>query len=478
MRILFLNPPLPDGEIFMKELGRCGRKSVGGETWPQTGLAYLAAIALRSGHEARLIDAMAEGLTQKQAEGRIAEWKPDWVIAGTTTPTFRKDAAYLRELKRKHGWIVGFTGTHVTALPAESLLESGADFVFVGEAELALERILDRPREEWTSVPGMCVNVEGRAELGPPTELVDDLDYLPYPARHLTPYRDYKMPFSQGEPFATVIPSRGCPYPCTFCRAGTVWGVNIRTRSVDNLMGELLDLRDNLGINFFAFMTDTFTLRPSWVKEVMRAMRPHGFRWVCNSRVDTINDDLAREMKASGCELISFGVESGNPEILESTKKGITLDQVREGVGAAKRAGILTFCYFIIGLPGETEETIQDTINFARELDPDYCNFHVATPFPGTELYEQAKREGWLVHEDWDQYEEMGSAVIRTPTLSPEAAMLAQTRATRAIYLRPRRILKELGRIRSAKDLALRTKAAFRLLGVTRGEAAPVADLE
>ncbi|MCA9429339.1 MAG: radical SAM protein, partial [Candidatus Omnitrophica bacterium] len=196
------------------------------------------------------------------------------------------------------------------------------------------------------------------------------------------------------------------------------------------------------------------------------------------SRVDTINDDLARAMKEAGCELISFGVESGNPEILESTKKGITLDQVREGVGAAKRAGIMTFCYFIIGLPGETEETIQDTIDFAKELDPDYCNFHVATPFPGTELYEQAKREGWLVHEDWDQYEEMGSAVMKTPSLSPEAAMRAQTRATRAIYLRPKRIVKELGRMRSMKDVMIRSKAALRLLGVTQGEPPAVSEVE
>jgi radical SAM superfamily enzyme YgiQ (UPF0313 family) len=469
MRILFLNPPLPDGDIYMKELGRCGRKSVGGETWPQTGLAYLAAVVLREGHEAAIIDSMAEGLSQPETERRIAAWNPDWVIAGTTTPTFRQDATYLRGLKERHGWTLGFTGTHPTALPKESLLESDADFVLVGEAELTLKRMLNRPREEWTQIPGTCVRIEGQPVLGPPTELSENLDDFPYPARHLTPHHLYTMPFSRGEPFATVIPSRGCPYPCTFCRAGTVWGVNIRTRSVENLMGELRDLRDNLGIRFFAFMTDTFTLRRSWVMKVMQAMRGEGFRWVCNSRVDTIDLELAREMKASGCELISFGVESGNPEILESTKKGITLDQVRTGIAAAKQAGILTFCYFIIGMPGETEETIEDTIRFAKELDPDYVNFHVAIPFPGTELYEMSKKNGWLVHEEWDQYEEMGSAVLRTPQLSPEKAMLAQQRATRAVYLQPRRVLKELGRLRSFADFKLRAKAGLRLLGVTQG---------
>jgi radical SAM superfamily enzyme YgiQ (UPF0313 family) len=468
MRVLFLNPPLPDGDIFMKELGRCGRRSVGGETWPQTGLSYLAAVALKGGHEAAIIDAMAEGLTQEQAEARVVAWNPDLLIAGTTTPTFRQDARYLKALKERHGFTIGFTGTHVTALPKESLLEANADFVMVGEAELTLERMLERPRGEWRDIPGSCVNIAGEAVLGPPTELIERLDDLPYPARHLTPYHLYKMPFSRGEPFATVIPSRGCPYPCTFCRAGTVWGTGIRTRSVENLLGELLDMRDNLGIKFFAFMTDTFTLKHSWVKQVMEGIRPHGFRWVCNSRVDTINYELAREMKASGCELISFGVESGNAKILESSKKGITLDQIREGIGATKRAGILTFAYFIIGLPGETPETIEDTIRFAKELDPDYCNFHVATPFPGTELYEMAKQNGWLVHEDWEKYEEMGSGVMRTPDLTPEMAMAAQKRATRSVYLRPKRILRELARLRSFQDFKLRAQAGLRLLGVTQ----------
>jgi radical SAM superfamily enzyme YgiQ (UPF0313 family) len=476
MRILFLNPPLPDGDIYMKELGRCGRRSVGGETWPQTGLAYLAAVALRAGHEASILDGMAEGLSQAEAESRIAAWTPDWVIAGTTTPTFNQDAAYLRGLKERHGWTTGLTGTHVTALPKESLAEANSDFVFVGEAELSLERMLASPREEWTQIPGTCVNVGGEAVLGPPTQLVDDLDYLPYPARNLTPYQLYTMPFSRGEPFATVIPSRGCPYPCTFCRAGTVWGENIRTRSVENLMGELTHLRDELGIRFFAFMTDTFTLRPSWVHDVMKAMQGQGFRFVCNSRVDTITPALAKEMKAAGCELISFGVESGNPAILESTKKGITLDQVREGIAATKKAGILTFCYFIIGMPGETEETINDTIRFAKELDPDYCNFHVAIPFPGTELYEMAKKNDWLVHENWEQYEEMGSAVLTTPQLSPEAAMRAQQRATREVYLRPRRVFKELKRIRSFADFKLRAKAGLRLLGVTQAKSTAMID--
>ncbi len=203
----------------------------------------------------------------------------------------------------------------------------------------------------------------------------------------------------------------------------------------------------------------------------MEAMRPHGFRWVCNSRVDTINYELATEMKASGCELVSFGVESGNEGVLESSKKGITLNQIREGIAATKRAGILTFAYFIIGLPGETPETIEDTIRFAKEIDPDYCNFHIAIPFPGTELYSEAKRNGWLLHEDWEKYEEMGSAVLKTPFLSPEMAIKAQRRATRSLYLRPKRILAELRRLRSPHDLWIRTRAALRLLGVTQPKA-------
>src|SRR5208283_3096165 len=156
--------------------------------------------------------------------------------------------------------------------------------------------------------------------------------------------------------------------------------------------------------------------------------------WIGNSRVDTISLELLKKMQQSGCQLLSFGMESGNQQILDSSKKHINLKQTVQGIQWAKQAGILTFGYFIVGLPGETWDTIKESIAFAKEADPDYVNFHVATPFPGTELYEIAKRNNWLITDDWSQYEEEGSAVMRTEHLSPEELVKAQKMAMRAFY--------------------------------------------
>ena len=471
MKIFFLNPPFLSGDLYMKEVGRCGRRAVAGELWPQTGLAYLAAVALELNCDVQLRDAMASRIPLQKLEQIVADFQPDLVIANTTTPTFRNDAEVLRILKQRSPAVYAFTGTHVSALPEESLKNSSADLVFVNEAESTLEEVI-RKWDHWSDIPGLAYRENGKIIVTSACPYIRDLDSLPCPARELLPNDKYRMPFFENESYATLIPTRGCPWKCTFCRAGRVWGTRVRTRSPENVAGEIRRIRDDLNIRNVVFMTDSLTLDKKWINAFLDLILKENleFRWICNSRVDAVTPEMLKKMKQAGCLLVSYGVESGSPEILEASKKKITLEQSRDAVKWTKEAGILCMAYFILGLPGETRETIEKTIRFARELNPDYVNFHVATPFPGTELYEIARENGWLVSEDWTDYEEEGSAVIRTEDLSADELVEAQKRAMRSFYLRPGRIIRELASIRNMEQLKARAKAGISLFTTLIGK--------
>ncbi|MCX7918574.1 MAG: B12-binding domain-containing radical SAM protein [bacterium] len=470
MKILLLNPPHLSGTIYMKELGRCGRKSIAGELWPQTGLAYLAAVLLQSGHDCKILDAMAEGITIIELQHQINRFAPELIVIHTTTPTFNNDAAVIEFISKSQPQDsklkLGFTGTHVTVLPYESLAASVADFILIGEAEYTLLELANEFNADWSKISGLAFrDKSGQIQINSRRPLISDLDTIPFPARHLLPNQKYRMPFFDGEPFVTIIPSRGCPYQCTFCRAGAVWGEKIRLRSVQNVCDEIELVINQYNIRNIVFMTDALTLKKSWTVELcnMIQMRKLNFRWIGNSRVDTVDFEMLKLMHAAGCELISYGIESGNQEILDRAKKRITLAQAEQAIRWTKEAGILAFAYFIIGLPGETWETIDQSISFAKKLDPDYVNFHIATPFPGTELYQIAKDNHWLITDDWSQFEEEGSAVMRTEHLTASDLIQAQKKAMRQFYFRPRQFGREIMRIRNVKDLKKKIHAGLKV---------------
>ena len=467
MKILILNPPMKNGLIYMKELGRCGRKSVAGEVWPQTGLAYIAAVLRQDGHEIMFLDAMAMGFDIGQCIYKIAAFKPEIAILHATTPTFKNDAEVLDLIRKRTGAVCGLVGTHPTALPEESLLQSPADFVVVSEAEFTLRDFCQNFKNDWIQIPGLAFRRDGKILRSPARPLFMDLNQLPFPARDLMPVERYTMPFFGDAPFVTVIPSRGCPFQCTFCRAGMVWGESTRHRTPDNICDELEEIISKYGIRNVVMMTDTLTIKLDWTEALVRRIidRNIKIRWIGNSRVDTVNLELLKLMRQSGCEVLSFGIESGNQEILNQSRKNIDLEQTVQTIRWAKEAGITTFGYFIVGLPGETWDTINESIQFAIKANPDYVNFHVATPFPGTELYNLAKKNNWLTTDDWSQYEEEGSAVMRTEHLSPEDLVKAQKKAMRAFYLRPSKIGQEiLNAIQSPHMMRSKIKAALKVI--------------
>jgi radical SAM superfamily enzyme YgiQ (UPF0313 family) len=486
MNVLFLNPPSLKNEIFMKEIGRCGRKSVAGELWPQTGLAYLAAITIQSGHKAKIIDAMATQISLNNLIEVIQKEKFDLIIVHSSTPTFNNDIKIISEIKKITNSLIGFTGTHTTVLPEESLRQSEADFILVGEAESTLKELLDilnnyqfgkndsSKSQHFTDslidklklINGLAIKLNNEVIITPPREIYPDLDSFPFPVRELLPNAKYTMPFFDRKPFVTIIPSRGCPFKCTFCRAGKVWGVKPRFRTPSNIVAEIKDVIYKLNIRNIVFMTDALTLKRDWTIALLNEILKENlsFRWICNSRVDTVDKEMLNLMKKAGCELISYGVESGDQSILDKAKKNIKLEDSIKAMELTRQAGILSLAYFIIGLPGETEETIKKTIRFAKKINPDYVNFHIATPFPGTEFYDYAKNNNLLISNNWDDYEEEGSAVIRTETMTPEQLVKYQKYAMNSFYLRPKYILKELLSIKSLSDLLAKIRAGINVI--------------
>ena len=476
MKVLLLNPSHLRGIRYMKELGRCGRKNVAGETWPQTGLAYLAAMVEKDGHKARIIDAMTVGMTIEELEREVTGFAPDLIVAEVSTPTFRNDAKVMRRLKAlRPDAVTSMAGTHVSALPEESLRESGVDLLLINEAEATISELcallseypdISRHKDALGKIAGLAFMNDEECVITPDRGYVKDLNALPFPARHLLPNESYKMPFFEDKPFVTLIPTRGCPWKCTFCRAGSVWGRAVRTRCPENVIEEIRQVKSDFAITSIVFMTDSLTLNKRWAKEFFEALaEAHlGVEWICNSRVDAVDVEMLDLMKRAGCTLISYGIESGSQAILDAVKKEISLEQAAEAIRLTRKAGITAMAYFIIGLPGETWDTIEQTLQFAEQIDTDYVNFHIATPFPGTEFYETAKKNGWLTSENWEDYEEEGSAVVRTEALSTDDLKRAQKMAMRKFYLRPSRLMREILRTKSTKEFMAKLNAGKSIL--------------
>lgn len=465
MKILLLNPPSLKGNLYMKELGRCGRKSVAGEVWPQTGLAYIAAVLKQNNHEVSILDAMAENISVKQTVSSIKKFRPKMVILSTSTPTFKNDSKVIEIIKENYQSLIGLVGTHTSVLPEESLKETNADFVLVNEVEYTLLDLINNINDSWKKIKGLCYKkkiIKCNTKRIP----VKNLDTLPFPTRNLLPNNKYRMVLTRGKPFATIISSRGCPYKCTFCRTGSVWGDKTRHRSPENIVSEIMNIKKQFGINYFVFMTDTFTVNKKWVIELCNKIIQinKGIKWLCNSRVDTIDKEMLIKMKQAGCISISYGIESGSQKILDLSRKNIKIQDSISAVKMTKEVGISVFAYFILGLPGETKETINQTISFASNLDPEYANFHIATPFPGTEFYKAAIKNKWLVSEDWNQFEEEGSAVISTENISSQELVEAQKKAMRKFYLRPNKIIKTASDIKNLKDLESKIITGLKLV--------------
>jgi hopanoid biosynthesis associated radical SAM protein HpnJ len=451
MRTLFLNPPSFEGFDGSAGSRYQARREIR-SFWYPTWLAYPAGM-VEHGH---LLDASARDLDVEEVIRQAHDY--DLIILHTSTPTLANDARVAESLKEHFPQLlVGFVGSHPTVLPEATLSGAKAvDFVAIGEFDYTIAEIARGTAFE--KVDGIAYRSNGNLLRTPPRPFIEDLDALPFVtevyARDLNP-EDYFIGYLQ-HPYISLYAGRGCRSRCTFCLwPQTISGHNYRVRSPENLYEEMVRARQLFPhVKEYFFDDDTFTDNPK-LTEIARYMGRLGVAWSCNARVSVPKESL-RVLKENGLRLLVVGFESGNQKILNNIRKGVRLDQARAFVKAAKELGILIHGTFVLGLPGESAETIEETIQFAKELDPYSLQVSLAAPYPGTELYEQAKREGWLVKEgDRLVREGIQDAVLSYGNLSAEEVFGALDRFYRAFYLRPRPLMRILG------DM-LRDRALFR----------------
>ncbi len=436
-RVLFLNPPSYkgfDGGAGSRYQARREIRSF----WYPTWLAQAAALCPGS----RLVDAPPHDISAKEVIDIAKDF--DMVVIFTSTAGFRNDSLLAENLKDTYpNILIGMVGPHVTALPKESLEEARAvDFVAIGEFDYTILDIAKGMR--LSDVKGIAYRRGKEIVINPKREFIQDMDSLP---SVLDVYkRDLKIEnYFIGyllHPYLSLYTGRGCPGRCTFCLwPQTIAGRRYRKRSPRVVIEEMKRAKEMFPqVKEFFFDDDTFTADFKRAEEIAKGLGKLGITWSCSSRANVPERTLS-VMKENGLRLLMVGVESGSDEILKNIKKGITTEQIRRFMKSCKKLGISVHATFVLGLPGETRETIEKSIEFAKEIDPDTIQVSIATPYPGTELYEEAKRNGWLVSED------VVSDGIQIPALeyenlSKEEIFLAVERFYNRFYFRPKPILR------------------------------------
>jgi len=453
MRIYLVNPPAPDGVKMVRE-GRCmQRKGAWTAVWAPISLATMGAILEKEGFQVKLSDCIVENIDFKKLKDTMRQWRPQLVIINTATPSIESDlkvAAVAKSVDRRI-LTVAF-GIHVTALPEETLkMAKDLDLVVRGEPEETVKEItvcLNRGGN-FENIKGISFRKEGQIIHREDRALMQNLDQLPFPAWHLADISRYTLPFIN-KPFLLVDTGRGCPYLCAFCSAATYYGHQVRLRSVKNLVDELAYMKEEFKVDEFLFWTESFTLNKDYAKAVCQEIIKRNLKisFVCNSRVTGIDEELLGLLKKAGGWMIGYGVESGSQMILDRANKKTTLEEIRKAVKTAKEAGLEVTGHVIFGLPGETKETMAETLNFCLEIDLDFAQFYCAVPFPGSRFYQEALNNHWITDFSWPYFEQ-NFCVLNYPQLSPQEIMNFRRKAFRKFYLRPKMMIKALRKINS-----------------------------
>jgi radical SAM superfamily enzyme YgiQ (UPF0313 family) len=465
--VLLVNPPTPDGALWIRTQHRVGRRTRENMVWPQVSLAQMAAILVPT-YTIKIIDANAERMSWKEFETLLDKYQPKYYLTQLTAPTLQNDM-YGVFLARARGAKTIAFGTHITPIPVETMTSFPAlDFGLVGEPDLGLRDLIDHlegnlknrpevvetliakhdPNYKFALNEDGSVNMHGikglvwrkgeQIILNLPRPFIADLDDLPIPLHHLLPWDKYRMPLIHG-PFTFIVTSRGCTAGCIYCIKHVSYQYSVRLRSPEKILEELWVLK-KMGINNVNMYADLFTANREQVLGLCKLMIESGInmKWTCNSRVDYVDEEMLQMMAKAGCYFMTWGIESGSEQVLRHAHKGAYPDTALRALTWSHKAGIKNWGYFIIGLPTETEETIQQTIAFSKKLPLDIALFHVAAPYPGTPFFFEVVREGWFrPGTRWEQVDMDKGTVLDYPGLPAERLLYWQKRAWREWAFRP-----------------------------------------
>lgn len=453
MRVIFLNPSF---KFKISRDSRWPEHTKSGTLYYCYWLAYSSGVLMQeSDHKVLLLDAIAKNWAFEHTLKKIEKFKPDLVVIETTTPTFNSDARFAEKLKERVDCKICFVGTHVSALPEESLKEAEAvDFIVRKEYDYTILDLANtlETKKDLNKVLGISYRKGRKIVHNPDRPLIKDLDILPFVSKVYKKFldvRDYRYALAQ-HPMIQIWSSRGCPNRCIFCQYPQVFSnYKFRARSPENFVDELEWIKENLPeVKEIFVEDDTLTVDKERVSKICDLIikRNLNITWSANVRAD-IPYDLLKKMKRSGCRILIVGYESGNQEILNRIKKGITIQQAEKFTKDAKKAGLKIFGCFMIGLPGDTKETVEQTFKFAKKLNPDMAFFQQAVPFPGTEFYEWCNKNGYLLAKSWEDWlDENGQLdfIVSYPNLSNEEIKKLRDRLTVSFYLSPKHLWQEL----------------------------------
>jgi len=390
------------------------------------GLGYLGAILKKDGHNCVILSGEV-GITKKIKHQKVVlkegeddfnslKYNCEWSIfteklfrllknfeaeiVCITVPTVKYDVALeISQLIKKYNnnikIVVG--GPHPTIVPDDFSNIPEIDFIVTGEGEITISELvkaIEGNKKDFSKIKGLIYKKNGISVHNPKRQYIQNLDSLPFPDWSML-YEREKVPRNL---LGHIISSRGCPYQCIFCASKKIWGIETRYRSPKNIFDEMKEKNLKYGVDLFNFNDDSFTLGPKRVITLCNLLIKSGLNisWKCDTRVNLVTYELLKKMKDAGCVHISMGIECGNDKMLHYIKKGITIDQVIKAFSIANKLGITTMAYFMMGFPNETKSDILDAVKLMKKIKPSHPCWSIATPYPGTELYDMCKKEGLI----------------------------------------------------------------------------------
>ena len=412
--------------------------------FPPLGLGYLAAVLEKNQFKVDVIDCQASYLTYDDFKQELSKRQSNLVGITSTTRLYNSALEIARIAKEVHPeCLTVLGGSHATFWDENALNECPQlDMIVRKEGENTFLELVQRI-EAGASIYdllGTTVRKDGKIIRNPDRPYIEDLDSLPFPARHLWPLENLR----KIEDVFYLTTTRGCIYWCEFCAAVRMFGRRYRMRSIKNVVDEIEYLHKTYCATQFTFCDDAFTVDKARTEELCKEIKKRGLdiKWNCGTRVDMVTKELLITMKDSGCVSVWFGVESGSQHVLDEMKKGISTEQTIKTIGWVRELGLKPVPNVLLGFPGETKESALRTIKFTQKISPDdVAYYNIATPLPGTPLFDRVKEKGWLISTDFDKYD-CKTPVFETPMLTTKDLEKLYAKAFRSFYLRPTFIIR------------------------------------
>ena len=459
MKVLVTNPPWPGPGYGARSDVRWPHKRSDKFIEYPIYLAYVVAVLEKAGMEVEFIDAVVEEMSIPDFSDAAAKINPHMVVIECSTPSIEYDLLTAKSVKeRMSNVFTVLVGSHPTFFHREIMKENEQiDAICRGEFDLTVKDLAvtlsngDRLDE----VKGITYRNREGIQVNQDRLLIKNLDELPFPARHIVKGNHYRQATFTGKNCTTVVSSRGCPGRCTYCLwPRTLYGSRFRARSAENVVAEIEQVVKDYHVDEIYFDDDSLALNRARILRICQLIKQKGIKvkWIPQCRVDSMDEEVLSGMKEAGCHYIRFGVESGSQKMLNIMKKKTTLAQIEQAFELCRKVGIKTQAFFLFGIPGETRETIRETIEFAKKLRPDSAQFAIAIPHPGTELYQICKNNYWLKYRTWEDFSACNS-LIDTPELSSEDVERARIKAYREFYFRFSYILRTMVKIKDFQTL-------------------------